>query len=202
MARIDYKSLNKPTTLTRRAQRHVGRGQPLVGGSPPSRRLFLHASRPCGTCELPAQCPVPNSQLQVPISCMKYLMSEHRTWACPYNVQSWCVYVSKTHACYAQDHAPETELHKLVLEYRDLEVDMYKALDHSSVRSATRFETLASLLAAKKRKVLDHVQPNLAVCAFWPTYKATQHRATINKPDQHIPRLLTRGDVALRGMAV
>jgi hypothetical protein len=130
---------------------------------------------------------------------MKFLMESSRTWACPYNLASWCVYVSETHACYAQDLAPETSLHKKVLEYRDLEMDMYKALDHSSSRSTARFETLACLLIAKRKEILGQTQPNLHACAFWPLYKAHDHHAVINKTDPNIPRLVARGELLIKG---
>ena len=190
----------KPTTATRRIQRQVGRGKPLGGDSPPSERLFLHASRPCGTCTLPGNCPVPAHITQVPLPCMKYLMSQGRTWACPYNINSWCCYLTSDYACYAQDLAEEASNHRVVMEYRDLEVAMYKALDHSSHRSSTRFVTLAGLLVAKRKKILDQVQAqNLTACAFFECYSSSSRKAVINRPDTNITRLLVRGELRLRG---
>ena len=130
---------------------------------------------------------------------MTHLMRQHRTYACVYNIQSWCTYVSSTHACYAQDLAPEAHTHKACLEYRELEVALYRALD-SSKKSPARFSTLASLLAAKRKALLGQVKAcNVTVCAFYPEYSSHDHKATVNRTDPNIPRLISRGEVTIKG---
>lgn len=144
---------------------------------------------------------------------MRYLMSTGRTYACVYNIQGWCCYVTLTHACYAQDFAPRTPIYDSVLEYRDLEVKLYRALD-SPLRSASMFEKLAGLLAAKKKEVLDDTgAQNLAACAFrlylgkgpvlgtLPAPRGTPIKPIINREDPNIPRLLSAEQLSLRGDA-
>lgn len=176
----------------------MGRAKPLKEETP-TERLFLAASRPCGACALPGRCPIPAHIIQVPAPCMRYLMRTHRTYACPYNLTSWCCYVSKEFSCYAQDFSEETPLHRELLDYRALEVKLYKALD-SSRPSASRFATLAELLAMKRKEILGKVTAkNLSVCAFFPFYSEKDFQAIINKTDPNIPRLLCAAQVRLKG---
>ena len=130
---------------------------------------------------------------------MRYLMGTHRTWACVYNIQSWCCYSTSSHACYAQDSALESPAHELCLEYRDLEVRLFQALDGPR-RSPAVFQKVVEILAAKRKKVLTFVTAkNLACCAFYPYYRQLDRKAVINKTDPNIPRLLSAGHLQRRG---
>lgn len=131
---------------------------------------------------------------------MRHLMGAYRTWACPYNVNSWCVYQAKSHACYAEDLAPDSPNKEQVWRHRDLEIKLYEALDRSGKKAPTRVGTLAGLLAKSKRDLLLSTKAqNLRVCAFYLLYKDKDRAAVINKTDPEIVRLLARGELKLKG---
>lgn len=170
------------------------RSKRTAADKPPRLSLHIAVPWPCSACTLPADCPVPGHEVQLPWTCARHLMLAGRTWACIYNVNSWCCYTGTSSTCYAQDSAPDGELHRELLVYRDLE---QRAWSVSSDKS--RAELLHKLVLAKKELLLHVGVERLRVCVLYPEYRALDREAVVNKTDPEIPRLLTSGAARLKG---
>ena len=167
---------------------------------PPRSKLYLNCANPCGACTLLFACPVPTDEVQLPLPCMHHLMEASRTWACIYNVNSWCLYMVDTHACYAEDLAPDAPNHQALLEYRDIEQKVWEAKDRQRQVQGKKFARhVHELSVAKRELLLDAGVHRLTICMFYPIYKKKDREATINRTDLEIPKLLISEATRLRG---
>lgn len=189
----------KVTTRSRRSAQSLKLPRSLRDEGVPTRAVHLKVANPCAGCKIPGDCPVPAYKIQVPIQCMVDLMKRHRTWACPYNLNSWCTYQSATHSCYAQDDAPEAPNHQAVLEYRDLEQKYWLAFTSQRPNVSKAAALAARVSTAKKRILAALGQRSLSVCAFWSYYKDQARLHIANKPAKEIPMLLHREVIAIKG---
>ena len=188
----------KPTIRNRRTQaRHVAKASRTNG--PPRRKLYLATAHPCSVCTIIGSCPVPAHEIQLPLVCGKHLMSKHRTWACPYNVKSWCCYTRQDTTCFFLDAALDGEFHQEVLEYRDLEQRYWEAMD-SRYPSRARAVTMLHRMTQASTKLLKTVgEHRLTVCAFYSLYKKRDREAIVNRTDMEIPKLLASEATRLKG---
>jgi len=136
------------------------------------------------------------------MQCLTHVMESARTWACIYNVNSWCTYRTKTHACWGQDDAPKAANHQALLEYRDLEQRYWRAA-HGLKPKRGLATKLAARLSVAKKVLLDRLgQRSLSVCAFYPAYRQWDHKAVINRTAKDIPMLLARQAVTIKGQPI
>ena len=149
---------------------------------------------------MPGACPVPAHVIQVPIMCMHHLMSKGITWACPYNVNSWCLYANETYACAALDGAPKGSNYQELLEYRDLEQRYWIAMMSPQHRSLTKALKLHGRMSMAKKELIENFgQQNLYVCAFYRTYQLLDLNNPANKADKDIDMLLTSEVISIKG---
>lgn len=197
MARLNYFP-DKYSTRSRRSQRSCGTHK--FSRETPTTKLGLEVGAPCGACEIKFPCPVPSSSLKLDVQCMTHLMEAHRTWACIFNVNSWCTYKSDSFACFSEAGAPRTHEYQLAKIYRQTEVDYFLALDGKKRRARHNIHRHAEKVIALKQMLFAAVGThNLKVCGFYPMYKSMDHMAVINATDKAIPRLLVSGRACLKG---
>lgn len=188
------------TTTSRRIQRKAGSHK--FPSSAPTAKLGVEIDKPCGACTIPYPCPTPNWSLQMGIKCIQHLMAKSRTWACIYNVNSWCFYFDEDFSCYHQLGAPDSANHSRLLTYRQCEMEYYFSLDGRPGYRRSRAPTLGlKLYDLRESLLLDTGVQNLSVCSFYALYKDQDHLAVINKTDPAIPKMLSSEKIALKGEA-
>jgi hypothetical protein len=133
---------------------------------------------------------------------MHHLMQQGVTWACVYNVNSWCTYLSPTHNCYAQDDAPAGEHHALALEHRKRELSFFETTRPGIKLKRKTQERLASWQQAREALLTAVMPQRLALCRYYKDYACLNHKMTLNQVDQEIPRLLALGEISTASFAV
>ena len=189
--------LNDRLSIRTRRSVWAARSKVAAMRSPPVSEAKRVVSKVCSPCQLPGACSVPSNNLQLSFRCMHHLMSKARTWACVYNIGSWCAYDAPTYACFAQDEAPEGSWHAQVLAYRDLEQRLWSLrIGRYLARSA--IPVLDELTATRNAILLGLGAAELRVCAFYPVYRDADKLAFVNRVDPEIPKLLARRAAALK----
>jgi len=164
---------------------------------PPVKNLVENLMRPCGPCTQGA-CNVHAASDKIPLPCLEHLFARGRTYACVYNINSWCIYKTEAAACFGEDFAPRANNHDIAIEYRRCEIEFWRQIEKHKVRVRERLSS--ANIDALKKAALHSVGPgNLRVCAFFPEYKSQGKDMVLNRPDDAVVRLYAIGSIRLRG---
>jgi hypothetical protein len=133
---------------------------------------------------------------------MQHLMQQGVTWACPYNVNSWCTYLSRTHTCYAQEDAPEGEHHKLALEHRSRELAFFETTRPRAKLKRKAQARLSSWQQAREELMAAVMPQRLTLCRYYKDYSCKTSDQQLNPVDREIPRLIALGELSCSSFAV
>lgn len=164
--------------------------------------LFVSLKYPCHACKIKTPCPVDIQETQVPETCMSHLMQQGVTWACAYNVNSWCTYVSSTHTCYAQDDAPNGDHHKLALEHRSRELAFFETTRPGAKLKRKAQERLATWQQSRSNLLTAVMPQRLTLCRYYKDYAWKTLDSQLNPIDQEIPRLVALGTLCTKSFPV